>query len=129
MLIGSGAPPSHPPTTVVCCLTITTPPDLPRFMARGPDVRAIRDGNDLFVLTTSTEVDRLRADGWTIRIDPEHTSMLERQRQEQRQRRTPSLLQPQQELFMGSYRTVGEMRATLDHASQYPTWPRSLVRQ
>ena len=46
--------------------------------------------------------------------------MLERQRQEQRQRRTPPLLQ-QQELFMGSYRTVGEMRATLDdHASQYP---------
>ena len=123
MLIGSGAAAQSPASdAVVARVTITAPADLPRFVALGLDVLEMRDRNDLFVLTTSTEVDRLRADGWTIRIDLEHTSMLERQRQEQRQRRTPSLLQPQQELFMGSYRTVGEMRATLDdRATSRPT--------
>jgi hypothetical protein len=123
MLIGSGAAAQSPAyDAVVARVTITAPADLPRFVALGLDMLEMRDGNDLFVLTTSTEVDRLRADGWTIRIDPEHTSMLERQRQGQRQRRTPSLLQPQQELFMGSYRTVGEMRATLDdRATSRPT--------
>ena len=72
---------------VVARVTITDPADLLRFMALGLDMLEMRDGNDLFVLTTSTDVDRLRADGWTIRIDPEQTSMLERQRQEQRRRR------------------------------------------
>jgi subtilase family serine protease len=122
MLIGSGAAAQSPANDpVVARVTITAPADLPRFMALGLDMLEMRDGNDLFILTTSIEVDRLRADGWTIRVDLDQTSMLERQRQEQRQRRTRPRLQPQPELFMGSYRTVGEMRATLDdHASQYP---------
>jgi hypothetical protein len=120
MLIGSDAAAQSPANDpVVARVTITAPADLLRFVALGLDMLEMRDGNDLFVLTTSAEVDRLRADGWTIRVDPEQTAMLERHRQEQQQPRAPSQQQP--ELFMGSYRTVSEMRATLDdHASQYP---------
>src|SRR4026207_2246182 len=90
MLIGSGAGAQSPAQDpVIARVTITAPADLLRFMPLALDMLEMRDGNDLFVLTTSTEVDRLRADGWTIRIDQEQTSMLERQRQEQRRRRAP----------------------------------------
>ena len=72
MLIGSGAGAQSPAQApVVARVTITAPADLLRFMALGLDMLEMRDGNDLFVLTTSGEVDRLRADGWTIRIDQE----------------------------------------------------------
>lgn len=67
---------------VVARVTITTRADLRRFVELGLDVLEVREGDDLFVVTTAAGVDRLRIDGWTIRIDADHSSTLQRQQQE-----------------------------------------------
>jgi murein tripeptide amidase MpaA len=107
--------PADPP--VVARVTITSPAELERFVGLGLDMLEMREGNDLFILTTATEVDRLRADGWVIAIDPQQTQTIQQQ-QHQQQQLSPQV-SPQG--FMGGYRTVPEMRALLDAAAaQYP---------
>lgn len=108
------------PEPVIARVTITLSSDLVRFMALGLDVVEARDGDDLFIVTTIAELYRLRADGWTISLDIEHTARLRQQQEEQRQRRlAPGL--PGTESFMGGYRTASEIRAFVDdRAARYP---------
>jgi hypothetical protein len=107
---------AEPP--VVARVTITSEAELERFVSLGLDLLEMREGDDVFVLTTATGVDRLRADGWTIAIDATQTRTIQQQ-QPQLQRAPQVLQQPQG--FLGGYRTVPEMRAALDAAAaQHP---------
>jgi hypothetical protein len=115
---GARAQPA-PDEPIVARVTIADPADLARFLGLGLDVLETREGSDLFVLTTAAELDRLRADGWTIRIDADRTLRLRQQQQQQRQRSAPA--PPQTQLFVGGYRTVSEIRDFLeDRATRYP---------
>src|SRR5215831_12226040 len=90
-----------PDQPVIARVTLKTPAELQRFLRLGLDVLETRDGDDLFILTTSAEVDQLRIDGWTIRIDADHTSTLQRQWPAQPQAPTA----PRPRTFMSGYRT------------------------
>ena len=114
----SAAPvPVAPDEPLIARVTIRTPADVARFASLGLDLLEAREGDDLFILTTQAEVDRLKADGWSVVVDPDHTQRLRQQQQEQRQRAATQV----QPLFMGGYRTVVEVRAALDDAAtQHP---------
>lgn len=112
-----------PEPLVVARATVRSHADLERLVALGLDLLEMRDGDDLFILTTPTEVDRLRVAGFTVRVDLDHTSRLERQQRDQQQRGlAPQAPQaPQAQLYLGGYRTVSDMRALLEEkAAQYP---------
>lgn len=53
-----------------------TPEESRRLIALGIELLEARDGDDLFAWVTPAEQDALLADGWDVRIDPEHTLML-----------------------------------------------------
>lgn len=77
-----------------------------RFVTLGLDLLETRDGDDLFILTTHEQIERLRDDGWRIRVDDEMTTQT-------------MWLSP--ETFLDGYRTVAEMRAQLEaSAAIYP---------
>ena len=118
LVIAMAAQAQQPADAPVVARVTVKPPDLARFMALGLDLLEMREGGDLFVVTTAAEVDRLRADGWRISVDTEQTSRLQQQQRERQQQRAPSQVQP---LFMGGYRTVAEARAFVeDEAARYP---------
>lgn len=90
---------------LVARITTTGKEDVERLARLGLDLLEMREGDDLFIVTTPDEVDRLRADGWSVTVDETHTLNL---------LRGPLT-------FQGGYRTVPEMRAFLDaEAAQYP---------
>lgn len=92
---------------VVARVTINNSEDAGRFVQLGLDLLEMRQGNDLFILTSTAQVEDLRAKGWAIRVDRQQTDLLNRQQASN--------------TFSGGYRTVTEMRAYVDgKATQYP---------
>ena len=91
---------------VIARVTISSGQELSRFIALGLDLLEMRDGNDLFILSTPDQVESLRARGWIITVDKKQTSTISEQGIN---------------TFSGGYRTVTEMRAFLEsEAAQYP---------
>ncbi len=87
--------------------------EIEQLVTLGLDLLEMRDGDDLFILTTPAQIEELRRDGWVVDVDEEQTTALRRNR--------PNT-------FMGGYRTVPEMRAFLDsQAAQYPNLAEVLV--
>ncbi|MCI0664870.1 MAG: peptidase M14, partial [Acidobacteria bacterium] len=89
---------------VIARVSIKNSDDLHRFVTLGLDLLEMREGDDLFILTTYEQIDRLRNDGWQIRVDEEMTMPLEQLRSEA----------ARAELFLDGYRTVAEMRQQLE---------------
>ena len=81
---------------VVARVTLGGPEDAGRFVRLGLDLLEMRQGNDLFILTSPAQVEELRADGWAIRIDEPQTALFKQQ---------VSI-----NTYRGGYRTVAEMR-------------------
>lgn len=91
---------------IVARVTIEDHDQLLRFVTLGLDLLETRDGDDLFILATHEQIERLRDEGWRIRVDDEMTAQTAR-------------LSP--ETFLDGYRTVAEMRAQLEaSAANYP---------
>ncbi|MDX2031872.1 MAG: M14 family zinc carboxypeptidase [Blastocatellia bacterium] len=92
----------------VARVTIEKDAELDRFVRLGLDLLEMREGNDLFVLTTAGEIERLRGDGWRIRVDAERSLPF----------RTGAL---SAQTFRDGYRTLAEIRAQLGAAaSRHP---------
>lgn len=100
----------QPEPSVIARITARDQADVDRIARLGLDLLEARDGNDLFVLTTQPEIDRLRAQGYTVNVDQAQTAQLQR---------------ASVSSFMGGYRTVPEMQTLLQQrAAQYPTLAR-----
>lgn len=92
--------------TVIARVTISSAEELTRFLALGLDLLEMREGKDLFILSTLDQVESLRARGWAIAVDNKQTATISGQGIN---------------TFSGGYRTVTEMRAFLEsRAAQYP---------
>ena len=92
---------------VVARVSLKDSADILRFVQLGLDVLEMREGGDLFILTTAAQIEELRAKGWAVRADKAQTDLFNRQ---------ASL-----DTFRSGYRTVAEMRAYVDgKAAQYP---------
>ena len=95
---------------VVARITTKSAAEVDRLARSGLDLLEMREGNDLFILTTPEEVERLRGEGWTVSLDEEQSANLPR-----------AGLGPTLDTFQGGYRTVTEMRAFLDaEAAAHP---------
>jgi carboxypeptidase T len=80
--------------------------ELARFVTLGLDLLEMRKGDDLFILTTTAEAERLAAEGWAVTIDDDQTALLREQ--------GPNT-------FRDGYRTITEIRALFDDAaSNFP---------
>jgi hypothetical protein len=82
---------------LVARVTTTSQEDVDRLARLGLDLLETREGDDLFILTTPEEVERLCGEGWDVKVDEPQTASLR-----------PATL-----TFQGGYRTVPEMRARL----------------
>jgi carboxypeptidase T len=106
LLAGLAAAQEPDNTPVVARLTLGDAGEVRRFIALGLDMLETREGDDYFILTTRTQLEQLRRDGWAIQLDAPQSAALH-----------PS----QPATFMDGYRTVTEGRAFLDDAAaQYP---------
>jgi subtilase family serine protease len=95
---------------VIARITARTPADVERLARLGLDLLETREGNDLFILTSPEEIERLRGDGWAVALDEEQSASL-----------PTAGFSPAQDTFLGGYRTVTEMRAFLDaRAAEHP---------
>src|SRR5437762_1953393 len=81
--------------SVMARIRVDTDAETRRAAGLGLDLMEYRDGNELVFLTTRTELDRLAAEGWKVRIDVEATAALSRDG----------------DTFGGGYRTVEETYA------------------
>ncbi len=94
---------------VIARVTIKTQQELDRFVRLGLDLLEMREGDDLFILTTQAQIEWLREQGWTVTVDNKQTATLSLSSE------------PGTSTFMAGYRTVVEMRALLNEkAVQYP---------
>lgn len=75
--------------------------DVARLSAMGLDLLEMREGDDLFILTTPDEIKKLSGEGWTISFDRQQTELLRAH---------------DRDTFRGGYRTVVETRAALENA-------------
>jgi carboxypeptidase T len=92
---------------VVARVTLRDSKDVRRFVQLGLDVLEMRQGDDLFILTSSAQIEELRAKGWAVRVDRQQTDLFNQQQAIH--------------TYSGGYRTVAEMRAYVDSkAAQYP---------
>ena len=92
-------------TNIAARVTLTDEAARRRFLALNLDVLEMREGDDLFIVTTPDELARLQRAGWKAQIDEAQTRNV---------RMSPNT-------FNGGYRTVVEMRAFVDSkAAQYP---------
>jgi hypothetical protein len=97
--------PYNPP--VIARVTIKDRQELRQFITLGLDLLEMREGDDLFILTTTAEVEDLRTKGWVVSIDQKQTDLIQGQQRAN--------------TFSGGYRTVAEMRAFVDSkAAAYP---------
>lgn len=101
-LMPAAQPAIDPPR--VARVTIEQDEELSRFVRLGLDLLEMREGNDLFALATAGEIERLRADGWRIRVDPDRSVPF----------RTGAF---RAETFRDGYRTLAEIRAQLQTAA------------
>jgi carboxypeptidase T len=87
-------------------ITVRTDAEMQRVVRLGLDLMEYREGDDLIFLTTVSELYRLEAQGFVVRLDGELTD---------------GLSQNRAETFNGGYRTVEETYAFLDQMqAQYP---------
>jgi hypothetical protein len=87
-------------------VTVRNEAELKRLVTLGLDLLERREGDDLFVLTTPGEFQRLRLEGWRVRVDETQTRRLREQSVDS---------------FMEGYRTVPEMRSFVDGiAARHP---------
>jgi murein tripeptide amidase MpaA len=101
------APQSAARASVIARVTLNGADDIGRFTQLGLDLLEMRQGDDLFVLTTPAQVAELRAAGWAIRVDSEQTALFNRQMSVN--------------TYRNGYRTVQEMRDYVNSkAAQYP---------
>ncbi len=90
----------------VARVTVRSEAEMKRLVTLGLDLLEMREGDDLFVMTTPEEFDRLQRAGWQIKTDEAQTRQLREQSVDS---------------FMGGYRTVPEMRSFVDGmAARYP---------
>src|SRR5689334_9940645 len=92
---------------VVARVSLRDSTDVERIVQLGLDLLEMRQGNDLFILTSNAQIEELRAKGWAVSIDKTQTDLLTRQQN--------------LDTFRSGYRTVAEIRAYVDSkAAQYP---------
>jgi len=92
--------------SVIARVTLNTRAEVEQFIALNLDMLEMREGDDLFALTTISDVQSLRAQGWLIRVDEAQTALLNRLHLD---------------TFSNGYRTVSEMRDFVNgEAVQYP---------
>src|ERR1044071_5375928 len=94
------APQTANQQTVVARVTLKSRQDVEQFVALGVDLLEMRQGDDLFILTTPEQVAELRAKGWAIAIDKAQSDLVNQQQQTN--------------TFSGVYRTIAEMVALLN---------------
>ena len=63
---------------VIARVTVRDQTEADQIVRLGVDLLEARDGDDLFILTTQNEIDRVRALGFHITIDQEQTAQLQR---------------------------------------------------
>lgn len=103
----------EPEPTVIARITTRSQAETDQIVRLGLDLIEARDGDDLFILTTQSEIDRVNALGFIIRVDEAQTAQLRRAGISS---------------FMNGYRSVPEMRAVLaQRAAQYPDLARVFV--
>jgi hypothetical protein len=91
---------------VIARVRVNGEKELARLLTLGLDLLEMRKGDDLFILTTTAEAERLAAEGWTVTIDDTQTALLREQ---------------ETDTFRDGYRTITEIRALFDEAaSNYP---------
>src|SRR5436305_3663889 len=101
------APQAADNAPVVARVTLRDAKDVERFVQLGLDVLEMRQGDDLFILTSTAQVEELRAKGWAVRVDRQQTDLFNQQQATH--------------TYSGGYRTVAEMRAYVDSkVAQYP---------
>jgi carboxypeptidase T len=101
------APQTANDAPVVARVTLRNSADVGRFVQLGLDLLEMREGDDLFFLTSPAQIEELRAKGWAIRVDRQQTDIINRQQTIN--------------TFRSGYRTVAEMRAYVNSkAAQYP---------
>lgn len=115
--IVAGAPAAAAPlrdAAIVAKITTRNRAEVEQIAALGLDLLEFRSNDDLFIITTPVEMERLRADGWQISIDDGQTALLQRAQ-------TAALNGVDTSSFNGGYRTGAEIAATLrDRAARYP---------
>lgn len=101
------APQTTSNTPVVARVTLRNAEETGRFVQLGLDLLEMRQGDDLFILTTTVQIEELRAKGWKISVDRQQTDLLNQQQAAN--------------TFSGGYRTVQEMKDYVNSkAVQYP---------
>src|SRR2546423_11078401 len=88
------APQAVDDAVVVARVTLRDSKDVGRFVQLGLDVLEMRQGDDLFILTSSAQIEELRAKGWAVRIDRQQTDLFNQQQAGH--------------TYSGGYRTVAE---------------------
>lgn len=92
---------------IVARVTLNNAADVTRFVQLGLDVLEMREGDDLFILTSPSQIEELRAKGWAVKVDRQQTDLFTQQQTIN--------------TFRSGYRTVTEMRAFVNgKAAQYP---------
>lgn len=91
--------------TIVARVTVRTDLEMSRVLALGLDLLEFREGDNLLFLTTQSELDMMRSNGFEVRIDKQKTA---------------ELPVPGSDTFGGGYRTVEETYTFLDQmGTQY----------
>ena len=91
---------------IIARIRVNGEKELARLLTLGLDLLEMRKGDDLFILTTAAEAERLSAEGWTVTVDDTQTALLREQ---------------ETDTFRDGYRTITEIRALFDEAaSNYP---------
>ena len=105
---------------VVARVTVRNDAELKQLVSMGLDLLEMREGDDLFILTTPARMEALSREGWLIKQDAEQSALFRKQ-----PFRTGEL---NLQTFNGGYRTVTEIRAALDQAaSNYPNLAETFV--
>ena len=92
---------------LVARITAKNQQELEQVVKLGLDLLELREGNDLFFLTTNEQIETLRKQGYAVRKDDAQTNLLRQQ--------------AESNTFSGGYRTVAEMRTILEaRAATYP---------
>jgi len=99
---------------IVAKITTRSRAEVEQLAALGLDLLEFRSNDDLFIITTATEMEQLCADGWQISRDDAQTALLQRAQAAATDGLGTSS-------FNGGYRTGAEIAATLrDRAARYP---------
>src|SRR5215207_1387319 len=59
---------------VIARVTLKSREELERFVRLGLDLLEMREGDDLFILTTEAQIEWLRQQGWTVSVDNRQTA-------------------------------------------------------